>query len=84
MKNQQKNPRPPILDAGLQPLIEMTGNRQICVEGSTGILLYEPENIKINTNGLIISFYGRGLSVRCITASSVEVCGFVSKIEFIS
>ena len=84
MKNQNKNPRPPILDAGLQPLIEMTGNRQICEEGSTGILLYEPETIKINTNGLIISFFGRGLSVRCITASSVEVCGFVSKIEFIS
>lgn len=73
-----------MLDAGFQPLIEMTGNRQICVEGSTGILLYEPDNIKINTNGLIISFYGRGLSVRCITASSVEVFGYVNKVEFIS
>ena len=84
MKNQQKNPRPPMLDAGFQPLIEMTGNRQICVEGSMGILLYEPENIKINTTGPIISFYGRGLSVRCITASSVEVFGYVNKVEFIS
>ena len=84
MKNQQKNPRPPILDSGFQPLIEMTGNRQICVEGSTGILLYESDNIKINTTGPIISFYGRGLSVRCITASSVEVFGYVNKIEFIS
>lgn len=73
-----------MLDAGFQPLIEMTGNRQICVEGSTGILLYEPENIKINTAGPIISFYGRGLSVRCITASSVEVFGYVNKVEFIS
>ena len=73
-----------MLDAGFQPLIEMTGNRQICVEGSTGILLYEPENIKINTTGPRISFYGRGLSVRCITASSVEVFGYVNKVEFIS
>ena len=54
------------------------------MEGSTGILLYEPENIKINTTGPIISFYGRGLSVRCITASSVEVFGYVNKVEFIS
>ena len=73
-----------MLDAGFQPLIEMTGNRQICVEGSTGILLYEPENIKINTTGPTISFYGRGLSDRCITASSVEVFGYVNKVEFIS
>lgn len=81
-KNQ--NPRVPLIDAGNQPLIEMTGNRQICVEGSTGILLYESENIKINTTGPVISFYGRGLSVRCITGSSVEISGFVNKIEFIT
>lgn len=84
MKSNQNNPRIPIIEAGTQPLIEMTGNRQITVEGSTGILLYESENIKINTTGPIISFFGRGLSVRCITGSSVEIFGFVNKIEFIT
>ena len=84
MKRNQNNPRVPIIEAGTQPLIEMTGNRQITVEGSTGILLYESDNIKINTTGPIISFFGRGLSVRCITGSSVEIFGFVNKIEFIT
>ena len=84
MKKPQTQNRPSYFDAGTQPLIEMTGNRQITVEGSTGILLYESENIKINTTGPIISFFGRGLGVRCITGSSVEISGFVTKIEFIS
>lgn len=84
VKRNQNNPRVPIIEAGIQPLIEMTGNRQINIEGSTGILLYESDNIKINTTGPVISFFGRGLSVRCISGSSVEISGFVNKIEFIT
>lgn len=84
LKRNQNDLRVPVIDAGTQPLIEMTGNRQINIEGSTGILLYESDNIKINTTGPVISFYGRGLSVRCITGSSVEISGFVNKIEFIT
>ena len=84
VKRNQNIPRVPIIEAGVQPLIEMTGNRQITIEGSTGILLYESDNIKINTTGPVISFFGRRLSVRCITGSSVEISGFVNKIEFIT
>lgn len=71
-------------DIGGMPLIEMTGNRSIVLEGSTGILLYESGNIKINTTKMIISFCGRGLSVKCISSSCVEICGFVTSVEFIS
>lgn len=71
------------LDMGGAPLIEMCGNRQVTVEGSAGILLYEAENIKINTNRMVISFCGRGLRVRCISGSCVEVEGYISKIEFL-
>lgn len=66
------------------PMIEMLGNRRISVEGSTGILLYESENIKINTNKLVISFEGRGLNVRCVSCSCVEISGFVTSVVFIS
>lgn len=72
------------LDMGSAPIIEMIGNRRITLEGSTGILLYESENIKINTARMIVSFFGRGLCVRCISSSCVEVEGFVTKIEFLS
>lgn len=71
------------LDLGTAPLIEMSGNRRVNVEGSTGILLYETSNIKVSTNRMVLSFEGRGLSVRCISGSCVEIEGFITKIEFI-
>ena len=71
-------------DMGDAPLIEMISNRRITVEGSTGILHYEAENIKINTNRMIISFCGRGRRVRCISCSCVEIEGFVSAVEFVT
>ena len=70
-------------DIGGAPLIDMLGNRRVTVEGSTGILLYESENIKINTNKCVLSFFGRGLSLRCISGSCVEIEGFIGKLEFI-
>ena len=72
------------LDLGTVSLIEMSGNRRVNVEGSTGILLYETGNIKVSTSRMVLSFEGRGLSVRCISGSCVEIEGFITKIEFIS
>lgn len=72
------------ISMGGAPIIEMTGNRRITLEGSTGILLYESENIKINTPKMIVSFCGRGLTVRCISSSCVEIEGFVTAVEFIT
>lgn len=85
-KNSDKAPhrQPAGLDMGSAPLIEMLGNRRITLEGSTGILLYESDNIKINTNKMVVSFFGRGLCVRCISSSCVEIEGFVGKIEFLT
>ena len=44
----------------------------------------ETSNIKVSTNRMVLSFEGRGLSVRCISGSCVEIEGFITKIEFIS
>ncbi len=71
-------------DLGSAPLLEMVGNRRVTVEGSTGILLYETSNIKINTARMVLSFEGRGLSVHCVSGSCVELSGFITKIEFLS
>ena len=82
-KNKSVGYSPLGLDMGGMPTIEMLGNRRITLEGSTGILLYESENIKINTNKMVVSFCGRGLCVRCISGSCVEIEGFVTHIEFL-
>lgn len=88
-KNKNKGKDAPLhrsmpLDMGFAPLIEMTGNRCITLEGSTGILLYESDNIKINTTKMVVSFCGRGLSVRSISSSCVEIDGFITKVEFLT
>lgn len=72
------------LDFGGAPLIEIAGNRSITIEGSTGILLYESENIKVNTRKMIVSFCGRGLTVKCISSSCVEIEGFITSVEFLT
>lgn len=82
--NKEKNPLPHRFDMGSAPLMELLGNRRVTVEGSTGVLLYESENIKINTNRMVVSFRGRGLCVRCISSSCVEIEGFISGIDFIT
>ena len=79
-ENGRRLPRP---DMGSAPLIEMMGNRSVTVEGSAGILLYENDRIKINTGRMMLSFYGRGLRLRCVSGSCVEISGFISKIEFL-
>ena len=72
------------LDLGAVPLIEMEGNRRVTVEGSAGILLYETGCIKLIAGRMVLSFEGRGLSLRCVSGSCVEIEGFITKLEFIS
>lgn len=74
----------PRLDMGGAPVTELTGNRRAVVEGSAGILLYESERIKLSTGRMIISFSGRGLRLRCISGSCVEIEGFISNLEFLT
>ena len=74
----------PQMDIGTAPQLEMTGNRKVNIEGSTGILLYTAENIKIGTERMVLSFHGRGLRLRCISGSCVEIDGFISNIEFLT
>ena len=71
------------LNTGAAPLLELTGNRRLTVEGSTGILLYEAGQIKLSTGRMIVSVSGRGLRLRCISGSCVEISGFISNIEFL-
>ena len=71
------------LNSGL-PTLDMLGNRRITIEGSTGVLRYESENIKINTNKMVVSVCGRGLTVKCISAVDVVIEGFITGIDFIT
>ena len=82
-KNKIKSTLPVEFNYNL-PILELTGNRSAVVEGSTGVLHYGNENIRINTRKFVIDFSGRGLSIKCISPSCVIVEGYILNVEFIS
>lgn len=65
------------------PIIEITGNREISIEGSTGVLKYENDNIKVNTKCMVLSILGRGLKLKYLSSSALIIEGTVLSIEFI-
>ncbi len=65
------------------PVIEMTGNRELTIEGSTGVLKYEKENIKVNTRAMVVSIKGRCLKLKYLSSSALIIEGTVLCIEFI-
>lgn len=62
---------------------EMNGNTEVVVDGSKGILQYDENIIKINTGKMITIFYGRNLTIKCLTPDSLVVEGFITSIEFV-
>ncbi len=66
------------------PIIEFTGNRRATIEGSTGVLHYSGDMIRINTRRFVAAFSGRGLTLKCISPTCVIIEGFITNTEFIS
>lgn len=65
------------------PVTEITGNREITIEGSTGVLKYESDNIKVNTNSMVISIEGRGLKLKFLSSTALIIEGAVLSLQFI-
>lgn len=65
------------------PIMEFTGNQQALIEGSKGVLQYEREIVKINTNNIILVFNGRNLSIKSISPTTVILQGYITNVEFI-
>ena len=63
---------------------EMNSNREVVVEGCRGILQYDENIIKVNMDKMITAFYGRNLSIKCLSADSLIVEGFITSIEFLT
>ena len=83
MKQDKKDKkRPAFLPALGAPCIELSGNREVLIEGSRGVLEYSPETVRVNTSDMIISVFGRGLDLRCISESALIIEGFVTRIDF--
>lgn len=79
----EKKRRSPILPPSVSaPCIELSGNREVLIEGSKGVLEYSPEVVRVNTAGMILSVSGRELNLRCISDSALMIDGFVTSLVF--
>ena len=83
MKKSDKNRKIPIELTYNLPIIEFTGDRSVMVEGSMGVLKYESELVRINTRSMVIAFFGRGLTLKCISPTAVIIDGCITKTEFV-
>ncbi|WP_444659666.1 YabP/YqfC family sporulation protein [Caproiciproducens sp. R2] len=63
--------------------MEINGNQEVIVDGCSGVLEYDTEAVRIKTGKLIVRFTGRGLVIKCLTADSLVVTGFLTGIEFL-
>lgn len=84
MKEQSKESkrRSPFLSSLNAPCIELSGNRELLIEGSKGVLEYTDESVRVNTGGMILTVEGRELNLRCISDSALIIDGFMTSLSF--
>lgn len=63
--------------------MELNGNREAVVEGCGGVLEYDDTVVRVRTPDRSCALTGRGLAIRCLTADSLVVTGYITGIEFL-
>ena len=61
---------------------EMSGNREIVVDGCRGVIEYSKDVIKLNVGKLTVRFVGRELELRNLRKDSAIINGYVTAVEF--
>jgi len=64
------------------PTIQIRGNREITIDGCTGLLSYKEENILLETKYCRINIVGRTLSLSNLTKNILSIKGFIKNVEF--
>lgn len=72
-----------IVGAGLAK-IELTGNREISIDGCRGILEYDESVVRLNLGNMIIKITGAGLTIPSMAAEQTTVTGSIACVEFSS
>lgn len=62
--------------------IEIISNTTVNIEGSKGVLEYSDTVIRVSLGYTSVSFFGRGLNLKCISPTALVIEGFIMNIEF--
>lgn len=63
---------------------EMNSNREVIVDGCKCVLEYNENEVRISAGKMIVSFMGRGMTLKCLTPDSLIIEGFITSVEFVS
>ena len=62
--------------------MEVEGNRRVVLSGCRGIVTYAEECVALRTSFGLVTVYGQGLEMGCMTAEGATVFGRLQRIEF--
>lgn len=65
------------------PKLTMVGNGDLLIENFKGIIEYDDDKIRINTNSGIIKITGTRLGIKEITSEDLMVNGDITSLEFL-
>jgi sporulation protein YqfC len=64
------------------PKISITGDNEITIENHQGIVLFDDDQIKINSKVGQISLYGRGFEILYIGGSTLTISGRFRSVHY--
>ena len=67
-----------------EPKIEMTGHREIIVDGCLGVVEYGENLIKLNIGETVMSISGDGLVINSFDSGVAVISGQIGEISFVS
>lgn len=73
-------PKDVLLDV---PKIIVVGRNEVTIENHKGILVFERDKIKINTNMAPIEIKGSQFEILYIAASTITIKGYFDSIEYV-
>ena len=73
-------PKDVLLDV---PKIIVTGRNEVTIENHKGIMVFERDKIKINTNMSPIEIKGSEFEILYIDASTITIKGYFNSIEYV-
>lgn len=63
---------------------EITGNREVIIDGCKGILEYDEGVVKINTGSLVVKITGANLTIISMNSDQAVITGDIAGAEFSS
>lgn len=73
-------PKDVLLDV---PKIIVTGRNEVTIENHKGIMVFERDKIKINTNMSPIEIKGSEFEILYIAAATITIKGYFNSIEYV-